>query len=145
MASAVGWLGTMLACSIGTGLLVDFEHFAGDLGVTGLVGADEAELVAADVGGEAVEQEKAADEDEDGKLAGIGEVGVALDGEEPAGKQGWGRGEGLRFCSRRGVGRRGLGGGDHARFAERDKGSRVSRESDATRAELRRRHDGEQG
>ena len=45
------------------------EHLAGDLGVTGLVGADEAELVAAEDGDEAVEQGKEADGEEDGELA----------------------------------------------------------------------------
>ena len=41
------------------------EHLAGDLGVAGFVGADEAELVAAEDGNEAVEQEEGGDGEED--------------------------------------------------------------------------------
>ena len=40
------------------GVGVRGEHLAGDLGVAGLVGADEAELIAAEDGDEAVEQER---------------------------------------------------------------------------------------
>ena len=102
------------------GLVVDGEHFARDLGVTGLVGAYEAELVSADVGGEAVEEEEAADEDENDEFAGVGEVGVLADGVEPAGEQRLRRGGGRRFA-----GRSGLGGRDHARLSvRRNKGSR---------------------
>ncbi len=44
------------------------EHLAGDLGVAGLVGADEAELIAAEEGDEAVEQEEEGDGEEDDEL-----------------------------------------------------------------------------
>ena len=44
------------------------EHLAGDLGVAGLVGADEAELVAADEGDQTIEQKEAGDDAEDEKL-----------------------------------------------------------------------------
>jgi hypothetical protein len=49
---------------------VDGEHFAGDLGVAGLGGTDEAELISADVGGEAVEQQEEAYGAEDDELSG---------------------------------------------------------------------------
>ena len=52
------------------GLGVRVEHLAGDLGVAGLVGADEAELVAAKDGDKAVEKEEASDNEEDDELAG---------------------------------------------------------------------------
>jgi hypothetical protein len=44
------------------------EHLAGDLGVTGFVGADEADLSSAEEGDQAVEEEVGGDEDEDGEL-----------------------------------------------------------------------------
>ena len=44
------------------------EHLAGDLGVAGLVGADQAELRSAEVGDEAEEEEVGGDGDEDDEL-----------------------------------------------------------------------------
>jgi hypothetical protein len=57
------------------------EHLAGDLGVAWLVRADEAELVSAEEGCEAVEEQKETDGDEDEELAGGDGEGVR---EEPA-------------------------------------------------------------
>ncbi len=51
------------------GVGVGGEHLAGDLGVARLVGADEAELVAAEDGDEAVEQEEDGDGEEDDEFA----------------------------------------------------------------------------
>jgi hypothetical protein len=45
------------------------KHFAGDLGVSWLVGAYEAELVAAEDGDEAVQQEEAGYGEEDDELS----------------------------------------------------------------------------
>ena len=55
------------------------EHLAGDLGVTGLVGAYQAELVAAEDGDEAVEEEKGGYSEEDDELA-HGERSLAASG-----------------------------------------------------------------
>ena len=44
------------------------EHLAGDLGVARFVGADETDLIATDEWDQAVEEEVAGDEDENGEL-----------------------------------------------------------------------------
>ena len=58
----------MLAWTCVAGVGVRREHLAGDLGVAGLVGADEAELVAAEEGDKAVEEDEDGDGGEDDEL-----------------------------------------------------------------------------
>ena len=67
---SAGWRlrGTMSAWSGVAGAVVGGEHLAGDLGVARLVGADQAELVAAEDGDQAVEQQEEADGEEDDEL-----------------------------------------------------------------------------
>ena len=61
--------GTILALTAWQASECAVEHLAGDLGVAWLVGADEAELVAAEDGDQAVKEQKAGDCEEDDELS----------------------------------------------------------------------------
>ena len=76
--------GNDLGVDFVAGVGVGGEHLAGDLGVAGLVCADEAELVASEEGNEAVEEEEAGDGAEDEDLAGGDGVGELDGSTEPS-------------------------------------------------------------